>query len=291
MSIKVAIPGCTGRMGRLVTQAVNDDHTMTIHALACRPGSEWEGNTASSLDINTSSLEKSITISADLMQTVAGADVIIDFTLPTAFLDVVNAAKTHKIPLVSGTTGLSIAQMKALDTLAKSVPVFWSSNMSVGVFVVNQLSKAAAKWLGASHDIEIIEKHHNKKIDAPSGTAMTLAESICEMIQTTKATDDSNHHTAPHLVFGRSTRTKKVADTAMLASSQDIRSKSEIGMHAVRGGSIVGEHDVLFCGPSDTITIAHRAEDRRIFAEGALSAAKWLQGQPAGRYSMSDMIG
>ncbi len=194
-------------------------------------------------------------------------DVIIDFSNPSNTENLLSYAKRNSIPCIIATTGLSAEQKELMNETSKKIPVFFSANMSLGVNLIIALAQKAAKILSDDFDIEIIEKHHNQKLDAPSGTALAIADAI------TEAVDNSMQY-----VYDRHSVRKK-------------RDKSEIGIHAVRGGTIVGEHDVIFAGNHEIIEINHRADSREIFATGALKAAEFIFGKPSGMYSMKDLFG
>lgn len=194
------------------------------------------------------------------------ADVIIDFSNPAALSKTVALAKAKNIPAVIATTGLSTEQLAAVEALAKDVPVFFSGNMSLGINLLTELVKKAAAVLGNDFDIEIVEKHHNQKVDAPSGTALMLANAAKEGLDF-----------EPEYVYERHSVRQK-------------RDKKEIGISAVRAGTIVGEHDVIFGGRDEVITLSHLALSKEIFATGAINAAAFLIGKPAGMYSMKDML-
>lgn len=195
------------------------------------------------------------------------ADVIIDFSHPSLLTPILSyAAQKGGIPAVLCTTGYSAEQVEALKTSAQTQPVFYSRNMSLGINLLIELSKKAAKVLGDQFDIEIIEKHHNQKIDAPSGTALMLADAIASV------RDGETQY-----VYDRHAQRKK-------------REKSEIGLHAVRGGTIVGEHEVVFAGNHEVITLSHSAQSKELFATGAVNAAVYMCGKGPGLYDMSDMI-
>jgi 4-hydroxy-tetrahydrodipicolinate reductase len=195
------------------------------------------------------------------------ADVIIDFSHPSLLTPILSyAAQKGGIPAVLCTTGYSAEQVEALKTAAQTQPVFYSRNMSLGINLLIELSKKAAKVLGDQFDIEIIEKHHNQKIDAPSGTALMLADAIASV------RDGETQY-----VYDRHAQRKK-------------REKSEIGLHAVRGGTIVGEHEVIFAGNHEVITLSHSAQSKELFATGAVNAAVYMCGKGPGLYDMSDMI-
>jgi len=193
------------------------------------------------------------------------ADIVIDFSHPTLLPPLLKYCTSKSIPLVTGTTGLSAADEKRLKDAAKKIPVFYAANMSFGVFVFNKLVKEAAKALSATFDIEITEAHHKHKADAPSGTAITLLKNIQSVVPNLKP------------VFGRSPDSLK-------------RSKSEIGLNAIRGGSIAGRHSVLFAGEGETIELIHNAESKEIFARGALLCAHFLCNKSAGLYGMNDLL-
>ena len=183
-------------------------------------------------------------------------DVVIDFSSPAA----------HKLPIVVCTTGLSEELQLKVVQLSRTVPVFKSANMSMGINVLSELCKRASAILGANYDIEIVEQHHHNKLDAPSGTALMLADAINEQ-----------NNGEYHYVYDRSSVRQK-------------RDPKEIGISSVRGGSIVGDHEVLFCGPDEVITLKHTAYSRNIFANGAVNAAVYLAKKEPGLYNMGDMI-
>ena len=193
-------------------------------------------------------------------------DVIIDFSNPALLDGLLEYCLSTGTPLVIGSTGYSDAQISKIMSAAHQIPVFFTFNMSLGINLLVQLAKKAASVLGDQFDIEIVEKHHNQKIDAPSGTAIMLANAINETLDNSK-----------HYVYDRHSRRQK-------------REKSEIGMHAIRGGTIVGEHDVIFAGHDEVITLSHSAASKTVFAEGAVNAAVFLKDKAAGLYDMSQMV-
>ncbi len=195
------------------------------------------------------------------------ADVIIDFSTWKPGADLLTWAVKNKVPAVIATTGLSEEQLAAIDEAAKVIPIFRSGNMSLGIALLRALAKKAASVLGETFDIEIVEAHHNRKADAPSGTALMLLDAVkqgCESEREGK--------------FGRYGRDSK-------------RRKQEIGVHALRGGTVTGEHEVCFFGTSERIRVSHSAENRSVFAAGALRAAEFLVTQKPGLYSMDDVVG
>ena len=193
-------------------------------------------------------------------------DVIIDFSSPAAVERILPYCEATKTPIVLCTTGLSEELQLKVVQLSRQIPVFKSANMSMGINVLAELCKRASAILGANYDIEIVEQHHHNKLDAPSGTALMLADAINEQ-----------NDGAYHYVYDRSAVRAK-------------RDPQEIGISAVRGGSIVGDHEVLFCGPDEVITLKHTAYSRSVFANGAINAALYLAGREPGLYNMSDLI-
>lgn len=193
-------------------------------------------------------------------------DAIIDFSHPSMTNEILDFAKTTGTPAVICTTGLSGEQMANIEQTSKEVAVFFSANMSLGVNLLIDLVKRAAKILEDNFDIEIIEKHHNQKLDAPSGTALAIANAIADTVS----------YEAEYTYDRHSVRKK--------------RDKSEIGIHAVRGGTIVGEHSVIFAGCDEVIEVKHSAASKEVFAVGAVKAAEFLKGKPAGLYAMKDLI-
>ena len=248
---KIILSGCNGRMGRAITKIAEKSNTYEI---------------AAGIDVN-SYCENSYPVFTDISDCDISADVIVDFSHPSAFQNVLSFAKMRNLPLIVATTGLSEAQKAQLFEAKSEIPVFYSANMSLGINLLISLSKKAAAVLGKSFDIEIIEKHHNKKLDAPSGTALALADGISEVLENT-----------PQYVYDRHSVRRE-------------RQRNEIGIHSVRGGNIVGEHEVLFAGINENITLAHSAMSREVFAEGAVKAAEYMSGKPKGLYSMDDLIG
>lgn len=192
-------------------------------------------------------------------------DVIIDFSSPVVLKEELSYAKKNGVPLVLATTGYSTEDLAQIDAAAKEVAVFRTANFSLGVNLLVKLVKEAAETLGEKFDVEIIEKHHRLKVDAPSGTALMLAKSV-------------------NSAFG--------GEKSYLNGREGIVGKrgNEIGLHAVRGGTIVGEHEVIFAGEDEIITLSHSARSKKVFAVGAVKAAKWLAKKPAGKYDMDDML-
>ena len=192
-------------------------------------------------------------------------DCVIDFSVKAALPDILAYCTKNNVPCVLCTTGYSDAELEMINEASKSIATFRSGNMSVGVNALVKLVKEATKLLGIASDIEIIEQHHNKKVDSPSGTAIMLAEAVKSQID------------GLEIINGREGICGQ-------------RSKNEIGMHAVRGGTIVGKHEVMFIMNNEIVTLKHESENKGIFAEGAIKAAEYLIGKPAGKYNMQDML-
>ena len=193
-------------------------------------------------------------------------DVVIDFSHPSVLSSLLSYGMNHKVPLVLCTTGYSKEQVEELTQASQKTAIFYSRNMSLGINLMIELSKKAAMVLGESFDIEIVEKHHNQKIDAPSGTALMIADGISSVLKE-----------KPQYVYDRHSYRKP-------------RSKHEIGLSSIRGGTIVGEHDVIFAGRDEVLTISHSAQSKEVFAVGSVNAAVYLVGQQPGLYTMSDML-
>lgn len=193
-------------------------------------------------------------------------DVIIDFSHPSLLDDLLEYCLTNGVAAVIATTGYSQEQISKIHKAAESIPIFFTFNMSLGINLLADLAKRAVKVLGDQFDIEIVEKHHNQKIDAPSGTAIMLGEAI-----NAEAGNKYNYVYDRHSVRAK-------------------RTKNEIGMHAIRGGTIVGEHEIIFAGRDEVITLKHEAHSKSVFAVGSVNAAMFLKGKPAGLYAMSDLL-
>lgn len=243
--------GCNGRMGQMITGLVKEDPEIAIAAGV----DTYQG--ISNLYPVFDSIEK-----CDVK-----VDVVIDFSTATALESVLEYCVEKQIPVILCSTGYSEAQLNKIKDASEKVAVLKSANMSMGINLLLKLLKDAAKVLApAGYDIELIERHHNQKLDAPSGTALALADSVNDAL-------DGEYH----YVYDRSQVRQK-------------REKKEIGISAIRGGTIVGEHDVIFAGVDEVIEFKHTAFSRSVFGKGAVEAAKFLAGKPAGMYDMSDVI-
>ena len=248
---KVIMHGCNGKMGQVITGLIAQDEDVKIVA-----------------GIDTYDEKKNdYPVYKTIRECQIAADVVIDFSNAKAVDGLLDYCVEKQIPVVLCTTGLSEEQLQEVEEASKKVAVLRSANMSLGINLLMQLLKEATKVLSpAGYDIEIVEKHHNQKLDAPSGTAIALADSINE------AADGQYEY-----VYDRSQVRKK-------------RDKKELGISAVRGGTIVGEHEVLFAGIDEVIEFKHTAYSRTVFGKGAVEAAKFLAGKEAGKYDMSDVV-
>lgn len=247
---KIILNGCNGKMGQVISRLVSEDETAVVAA-----GFDVADNLANDYPVFTSPAEFD-----------GDADVIIDFSHPSAFEGIVEYAKKRKLPIVIATTGLSAEQKDQMTKAAKEIPLFFSANMSLGINLLISLAKKATSLLEGNFDIEIEERHHNQKIDAPSGTALAIADAISDTLSS-----------PAEYVYDRHSVRRK-------------RRKQEIGIHAVRGGTIVGDHTVIFAGTDEVIELKHAAASKEVFAVGAIKAAKFLIGKSAGMYNMEDLV-
>ncbi len=248
---RIIMSGCSGAMGVMISELAEADDEVQIVA---------------GVDVVVNKNLK-YPIYENIMDCEIEADVVVDFSNPAVLSDILNYCEERQIGAVLCTTGYTDEQIADIEAASGKFPVLRSANMSLGINVISKLIQDAVKVLGnEGYDIEIVEKHHNRKLDAPSGTALALADAVNE------AADNRYHY-----VYDRSDRSRK-------------RDTDEIGISAVRGGTIVGDHDVIFAGTDEVITFSHRAYSRAVFGKGALAAAKFLCCKPAGKYSMSDVI-
>lgn len=249
--VRMIMHGCNGKMGQVITGICKEDENIEIVA-GVDPYTERKN---------------SYPVFAKISECDVQADVIVDFAAAPAVDELLAYSVEKQIPVVLCTTGLNEEQLAKVEETSKKVAVLKSANMSLGInMLMDLLQKAANVLAPAGFDIEIVEKHHNQKVDAPSGTALALADSINEALDN-----------AYDYKYDRSQERKK-------------REKYEIGIQAVRGGNIVGEHEVIFAGTDEVIEFKHTAYSKAVFAKGAVEAAKFLAGKPAGRYEMSDVI-
>ncbi len=249
--VKVIMHGCNGKMGQTISSLIAADKEIEIVA---------------GIDAVNSG-KSDYPVFSSISECTVAADAVIDFSVAAAVDGLLDYCVEKKLPCVLCTTGLSEAQLQKVQEASKQVAVLKSANMSLGINMLLKLLKEAAKTLSpAGFDIEIVEKHHNQKLDAPSGTALALADSINEEM-------------------GNSF--EYVYDRSQVRQKRDAK---EIGISAVRGGTIVGDHDVVFAGADEVVTFSHRAYSKAVFGKGAIQAAKFLAGKPAGLYDMADVI-
>ena len=250
--VKMIMHGCNGRMGQVIAGIVAEDPQVEIIA---------------GVDVSDEG-KCAFPVYSSLSACPEGADVVVDFSTAKAVDGLMAECVKRKLPLVLCTTGLNEEQLQKVEETAKEIPVLKSANMSMGINTMMKLLKDAARILSpAGFDMDIVERHHNKKVDAPSGTALALADCINE------AMDGQFHY---------------VYDRSQVRQQRDPK---EIGISAVRGGTMPGDHVVIFAGPDEVMEIRHTAFSRSIFGKGAVEAAKFLAGKPAGKYDMSDVIG
>ena len=248
--VKIIMNGCNGKMGQVISRLVEEDENAVI---------------AAGFDINNK-INNSYPVFKTPDEFSGEADVVVDFSHPSSLTGILEYCKKRKLPVVLATTGFSAEQKAEFTEAAKEIPVFFSANMSLGINLLISLAKKAAKLLEGNFDIEIVERHHNQKIDAPSGTALAIADAI----------DESLSYPAEYVYDRHSVRRK--------------RKKTEIGISAVRGGTIVGDHEIIFAGNDEVIELNHHAASKEVFAVGAIKAAKFMVGKEPGLYDMNDLI-
>ncbi len=262
----IVITGGSGRMGQMLIKSVLESDVCALAGVLERSGHAWVGQ---DVGVAMGGAAVGVVVSDDVGATFEGAQAVIDFTAPAATVAFAEVAARAGVVHVIGTTGLSEDDITALDATAQNGVIVRAGNMSLGVNLLVQLTKKVAAALDEDFDIEVIEAHHHHKVDAPSGTALMLGEAAAE---------------------GRGVALKDVSDSGRDGIT-GARTRGDIGFSAIRGGDIVGEHDVLFAAAGERIKLTHIATDRAIFARGALKAAIWGQGKPAGAYSMLDVLG
>lgn len=250
----ILLNGCNGRMGKMIVNSVKNDGRYRI---------------AAGVDVKQTNEEAyyDFPVFRKLADYTGSADVIIDFNNDhTKTEEILLYAESKKLPDVIATTGHTEDEINTIKKFSRTLPIFSSGNMSLGINLLSVLIKKAASVLGADFDVEIIEKHHNQKLDAPSGTALMLADALSGSLPF-----------EPEYIYDRH-------------SERKTRDKKEIGIHSIRGGTIIGEHEVIFAGKDEVITISHSAASREIFAAGALRAAEFIINKPAGMYNMNDLL-
>lgn len=249
--MKIIIVGIGGTLGKAIYQTSKD---LKIEVVA-------------GIDVMADKLDFPIPVYKSLSECKEKADALIDFSRPTSLTDILDYIAKTNTPAVLATTGYTEEQQNDVIKTSEKVAIFQTSNMSLGVNLLINLAKQAAEFLGTNYEVEIIEQHHNRKVDAPSGTALSIASAINSVFDNTLVN-----------TYGRTPESGK-------------RDRKELGIHAIRGGNIVGKHDVLFIGPEEIITITHSAQSRSVFAIGAVRAAEFLVGKAPGMYNMNDLIG
>ncbi|MBM3618539.1 MAG: 4-hydroxy-tetrahydrodipicolinate reductase [Alphaproteobacteria bacterium] len=263
--MKIGIAGCTGRMGLTLLKAVQESEGVELVAGSIRPDQ--------AVPSRDYWLASGVDAPFEVVSTAAAlysiADAVIDFTTPASTLALAEQAAAYGKPLICGTTGLDASQSAMLAKYAEAAPIVWSFNMSIGVTMLSALVKEVASRLDPSYDIEVVEMHHRHKVDAPSGTALLLGKAAAE---------------------GR-----KVAFDGVAKLSREghtgARPEGEIGFATLRCGDVIGDHTVIFAGAGERIELTHKSSSRGIYATGAIRAAKWAAGKPAGLYSMQDVLG
>lgn len=245
----IILVGACGKMGGVIADVVKNRDDCRIVA-----------------GVDKFAKECAFPVYENISQVQEKADVIIDFSHPSALEDLLKYATSTNTSLVIATTGYDEGQKETIKAASENAPIFFTYNMSMGINLLANLAKKAAEILGDDFDIEIVEKHHNQKIDAPSGTALMLADAICDVKPNPMKYEYDRH------------------------SKREKRTKNEIGLHAIRGGTIVGEHDIIFAGRDEIITLSHSARSKEIFAVGAVNAAVYMKGKSAGLYDMKELI-
>jgi 4-hydroxy-tetrahydrodipicolinate reductase len=262
----IVVTGASGRMGRMLAEAVRDSPRARLIGALERPGHDWIGR---DLGEAAGGAAIGVTVTDDPLEAFARAKAVLDFTTPEATVGFAEIAAQARIVHVIGTTGMDEAQLARIGAAARHATVIRAGNMSLGVNLLVQLTRRVAAALDEDFDIEIVEAHHRHKVDAPSGTALMLGAAAAE---------------------GRGAILSEVADRARDGMTGE-RAPGAIGFHAVRGGDIVGEHEVIFAGAGERIVLRHVATDRGIFARGALKAALWGQDKGPGAFDMADVLG
>lgn len=263
--MKIAIVGASGRMGRMLIESALKDGGVELVAAIDQPGTSAVGKDAGELV----GMPCGVIVSADMEAAIAKADCLIDFTRPEGTLEHLAVCRRHKVGIVIGTTGFSEAGKQAIADASREIPIVFAPNMSVGVNVVFKLLDTASRILAEGYDIEIVEAHHKHKIDAPSGTALRMGEVVAQAL---------GRDLKQCAVYGREGVTGE-------------RDSSTIGFATVRGGDIVGDHTVMYCGTGDRVEISHKAGSRMPYALGSLRAARFLADKDSGLFDMQDVLG
>ena len=264
--VGICLVGAAGRMGLEIARAATASQRARIAAAVEHPNAPSVGRDIGAL---TGLSPVEVIVETDLHRAARKGDVIVDLSLPEATASVIEAAVNAKKPLLSGTTGIDDRTLTLFDQAAKAIAVLHAANLSPGITLLTALVEQAARGLAQDYDIEIVEMHHRNKLDAPSGTALTLAEAAA---------------------LGRGLCPKEAIKMGR-SGHTGVRPTREIGVHAMRGGAVFGDHTVILASQNERIELTHRASSRGLFAEGAVQAALFLHGKPAGRYTMKDVLG
>ncbi len=264
--INIGVIGAGGRMGRMLIEAVQENPHTTLSAAIERQGSSLIGADAGEV-VGVGTLN--VQIVDDLASVINNIDVLIDFSLPDATEQNMQICAEHQVAMVIGTTGFNARQEQVLAAVSQKIAIVYAGNYSTGVNLSLKLLEMAAKAFGTDADVEIIEAHHKHKVDAPSGTAYMMAEAVAQA---------RGQNLKEVVIYGREGQT-------------GAREKGTIGIHAIRGGEIVGDHTVMFIADGEVVEITHRARARMTFAAGAVRATTWIVQQPAGQYNMQDVLG
>ncbi|WP_201534221.1 4-hydroxy-tetrahydrodipicolinate reductase [Psychrobacter ciconiae] len=265
-TLAIGIMGAAGRMGRMLIEAVFDNPDCHLSAAIVRADSSLIGSDAGEV---AGIGKKNVVITGDLTAVIDDIDVLIDFSLPDATAETMQLCAKQGVAMVIGTTGFNDSQEQLLNEASRQTPIVYAGNYSTGVNLSLKLLEIAAKAFGDTADVEVIEAHHKHKIDAPSGTAFMMADAVASA---------RGQHLKDVAVYGREGQTGE-------------RKSGSIGIHAVRGGEIIGDHTVMFIADGEMVEITHKARSRMTFAAGAVRAAIWLKNQPARRYDMQDVLG
>lgn len=265
-SVGIVVTGASGRMGQMLIKSISERDGVHLAGAIERAGHDWVGQ---DLGRVLGGADTGVIVSDDPAVAFAGAQAVIDFTAPAATIGFASAAAQAGAAHIIGTTGMTPDDLTALDAAGADAVTVRAGNMSLGVNLLVQLTKRVAAALDEDYDIEVIEAHHRRKVDAPSGTALMLGEAAAA---------------------GRGVDLASVADRARDGIT-GARTRGDIGFSVIRGGDIIGEHDVMFAADGERITLRHVASDRSVFARGAIKAALWAQGKDAGQYDMIDVLG
>lgn len=264
--MRIAVTGVSGRMGQMLVRAVDDNGEAVLSAALERPDHPWIGRDLGEAMGGTA---RGLAVTADADAALGETDTVIDFTAPAASVALARRAAAEGVAHVIGTTGFSDAEIAEIETAAQSGVIVRAGNMSLGVNLLTRIVARVAASLGAEYDIEVVEAHHRMKADAPSGTALMLGRAAAE---------------------ARGVALEEAAERGRDGITGP-RGSERIGFHAIRGGDIVGRHDVIFAGPGEVLTLSHTATDRSLFAKGAVRAALWTAGRAPGHYDMVNVLG